>query len=257
MTIDVEKKLTMSLDDIVAAAKPKRSARTPTITTGAGKKTYAGPIRKGRGATMKAAAQPYNKASGNYIRVQWQQQQQSSYGSGGKKNWKQQSGGGGSGYRDNQGKGSYHGTTSTNNKSWGGRWNKGGNDQSSWNQHDYRGNDYDDKKENNNRSYYARNVDFGDAQQTNNNATAITTTQQSRGGRRRVVVSNIPHDLTWREIKQAFSSVGTVVHCEVDSSGPKGAIANLTFSDPSGARQAVELYDGGDMNGRRIHVNYA
>lgn len=229
--------------------RPKRSARTPTTTggapAGAGKKT-SGPIRKGRGATMKVAAQPYNRSSGNYNRGQWQgQQQQSSYGSGGKSTWQQQqSGGGGSGYRNSQG--SYYGSTSNNNnKSWGGSWggnwsdNRGGNNQS-WNQHDNRGNDYNDNNNKNtnnkNGSYYARN-DTGyrqQQQQQQNNNNAVTPQQQSRGGgvggRRRVVVTNIPYDLTWREIKQAFSSVGTVVHCEVDSSGPKGASANLTFS---------------------------
>ncbi|KAF4756449.1 hypothetical protein FOZ62_016859, partial [Perkinsus olseni] len=245
MTIDVEKKLTMSLDDIVAAEKPKRPARTSAAGGGDGGKKTSGPIRKGRGPNMKVAAQPYNKSPANYNnnRGQWQQQQQqqqsSSYGSGGK-NWQQ-----GGGYR-NQGKSSYYyggSSNNNNNKSWGGSWggnnnsswgnnnNRGGNQ--SWNQHDNRGsNDYDNN--NNSGSYYARN-DTGYRQQNNN---ASAPQQQSRGGagnsgggnRRRVVVTNIPYDLTWREIKQAFSSVGTVVHCEVDSSGPKGASANLTFS---------------------------
>ena len=64
-----------------------------------------------------------------------------------------------------------------------------------------------------------------------------------------VKVTNIPYDLTWHDVKDAFKAVGQVDRCELD----KGT-AWVTFADSRDAVAAVKSYDGGDMNGRTIKV---
>jgi RNA recognition motif-containing protein len=69
----------------------------------------------------------------------------------------------------------------------------------------------------------------------------------NRESRRTVKVTNIPFDLTWKDIKSAFSEVGPVERCDVEE-----GVAHITFRDARDAQNAVKTYDGGDMNGRRI-----
>ena len=65
-----------------------------------------------------------------------------------------------------------------------------------------------------------------------------------------VRVTNIPYDLTWKDVKNAFESAGDVVRCDVED-----GIANIVFSHHREAQHAVKTYDGGDMNGRIIRAS--
>lgn len=73
------------------------------------------------------------------------------------------------------------------------------------------------------------------------------TLRPNRESRKTVKVTNIPFDLTWKDIKSAFSDVGPVERCDVEE-----GVAHITFRDARDAQNAVKTYDGGDMNGRRI-----
>lgn len=65
-----------------------------------------------------------------------------------------------------------------------------------------------------------------------------------------VKVTNIPYDLAWKDVKDAFSSAGEIERCDVQ----KGT-AWITFYDTQGAQKALKDYDGGEMNGRTIRVS--
>ena len=67
-----------------------------------------------------------------------------------------------------------------------------------------------------------------------------------------VKVTNVPYDLTWQDVKDAFKSAGPVERVELD----KG-VAWVKFSDARDASTAVKTYDGGEMNGRTIKVAIA
>lgn len=79
----------------------------------------------------------------------------------------------------------------------------------------------------------------------NGHHTKDSQTQKSRT----VKISNVPYDLTWKELKEAFLSVGTIERCDVDH-----GTAIIKFSDFRSASAAVRAYDGGEMNGRKIKV---
>jgi RNA recognition motif-containing protein len=65
---------------------------------------------------------------------------------------------------------------------------------------------------------------------------------------RTVIAANLPRDLDWVEIRSAFSPVGVVELCLfVDE-----VMTLITFSTAEAARQAVETYDGGELNGQCI-----
>ena len=76
------------------------------------------------------------------------------------------------------------------------------------------------------------------------------TLRPNRESRRTVKVTNVPFDLTWKDIKSAFSEVGTVERCDVED-----GVAHITFREAKDAQSAVRTYDGGDMNGRRIKAS--
>ncbi len=65
-----------------------------------------------------------------------------------------------------------------------------------------------------------------------------------------VKVTNVSDELTWRDIKSAFSEVGHVERCDVGD-----GVALVTFERPRDAQQAVRMYHGGEMNGRIIKVS--
>ena len=67
--------------------------------------------------------------------------------------------------------------------------------------------------------------------------------------RRKVKITNVPYDLTWKDVKNALSSVGTIERCDV---GHGEAV--LTFANHKEAQRAIQTYNGGDMNGRKIRV---
>ena len=66
---------------------------------------------------------------------------------------------------------------------------------------------------------------------------------------RRIKIRNIPFELTWKDIKTALSDVGKIERCDVENGE-----ATITFASAKEAARAVQNYDGGDMNGRKIRV---
>jgi RNA recognition motif-containing protein len=67
--------------------------------------------------------------------------------------------------------------------------------------------------------------------------------------RRKVKITNVPFDLTWKDVKNALSGVGNIERCDV---GHGEAV--LTFGNHKEAERAIQTYNGGDMNGRKIRV---
>merc|ERR1712078_476978 len=70
------------------------------------------------------------------------------------------------------------------------------------------------------------------------------------GGKKSVLVTNVPPSLNWKDLKGAFSAAGTIEFCEVSANGK----AEITLQTAQAARQAVDTYNGGDLNGRSIKV---
>ena len=67
--------------------------------------------------------------------------------------------------------------------------------------------------------------------------------------RRKIKIQNVPYDLTWKDVKDALSQVGKIERCDVDHGE-----ATLIFSNHKEALRAIQTYNGGDMNGRKIRV---
>jgi len=67
--------------------------------------------------------------------------------------------------------------------------------------------------------------------------------------RRKIKIQNVPYDLTWKDVKDALSQVGKIERCDVDHGE-----ATLLFSNHKEALRAIQTYNGGDMNGRKIRV---
>lgn len=67
-----------------------------------------------------------------------------------------------------------------------------------------------------------------------------------------IKITNVPKDLTWYDLKDAFKSVGYVERCDVDN-----GTAWIKFSTLREAKAAIKEYDGGDLNGRIIRVCHA
>jgi RNA recognition motif-containing protein len=72
-----------------------------------------------------------------------------------------------------------------------------------------------------------------------------------RGGKKTVLVTNIPCDLHWRNLKSAFSVSGRIEVCRV-----KDGRAEITFRTASAAEEAVATYHGSVLNGNRIAVRF-
>jgi RNA recognition motif-containing protein len=67
--------------------------------------------------------------------------------------------------------------------------------------------------------------------------------------RRKIKIQNVPYDLSWKDIKDALSQVGKIERCDVEHGE-----ATLVFSSNKEALRAIQTYNGGDMNGRKIRV---
>jgi RNA recognition motif-containing protein len=65
-----------------------------------------------------------------------------------------------------------------------------------------------------------------------------------------IKVSNVPFDLTWKDLKSAFSVCGEIERVDIEEKGT----AWITYEDSRDAENAVRTYDGGDVNGRIIKV---
>jgi len=71
------------------------------------------------------------------------------------------------------------------------------------------------------------------------------------GASRKIRVSNIPKNLDWRDIKEAFSDQGRLEKVVVER-----GVAFITFETVSEARKAVQTFDRGELNGQTIHVTF-
>lgn len=67
--------------------------------------------------------------------------------------------------------------------------------------------------------------------------------------RKKVRITNVPYDLTWKDVKGALSDVGKIDRCDVGQGE-----ALVTFSTHKEALRAIQTYHNGDMNGRKIKV---
>lgn len=78
------------------------------------------------------------------------------------------------------------------------------------------------------------------------------TSGGDRGGvTGRIRVSNVPKNLDWRDIKEAFEDQGRVTRCEVER-----GVAWITFENPLDAKKAVQTFDRGELNGQTIYVTH-
>lgn len=66
----------------------------------------------------------------------------------------------------------------------------------------------------------------------------------------RIKVTNVPLDLDRHDIKEAFEDRGRIVRCEVDR-----GVAMITFERAADAKQAVQTFDRGELNGQTIFVS--
>eukprot|EP00927_Polykrikos_kofoidii_P055199 TRINITY_DN49488_c0_g1_i1.p1 TRINITY_DN49488_c0_g1~~TRINITY_DN49488_c0_g1_i1.p1 ORF type:complete len:645 (+),score=110.98 TRINITY_DN49488_c0_g1_i1:174-1937(+) len=72
----------------------------------------------------------------------------------------------------------------------------------------------------------------------------------SGGTSKRIKVTNIPTDLDWRAIKEAFEAeTGEILRCDV-----QGGTLWIDYKRGSDALKAVETFDLGELNNRTIHV---
>ena len=65
--------------------------------------------------------------------------------------------------------------------------------------------------------------------------------------KRKVRITNIPYDVNWRDVKEAFAKTVAVERCDVE----KGE-AVIIFGSHADALKAINTYNGGNMNGRVI-----
>lgn len=76
----------------------------------------------------------------------------------------------------------------------------------------------------------------------------------------KVFVGNLPFSTTSNELETLFSQVGGIreVFLPMDrmTGRPRG-FAFVEFEDPDAVAQAIEKFDGHDLNGRPIRVNAA
>jgi len=77
------------------------------------------------------------------------------------------------------------------------------------------------------------------------------TTRNSSSGSCRIRVSNVPKNLDWRDIKEAFEDNGRVTRCEVER-----GVAWVTFESSLDAKKAVQTFDRGELNGQTIFVTH-
>lgn len=62
-------------------------------------------------------------------------------------------------------------------------------------------------------------------------------------------VCNVPKNLDWRDLKDAFEDTGRVTRCEVER-----GVALISFESNALAKKAVQTFDRGELNGQTIFV---
>ena len=76
----------------------------------------------------------------------------------------------------------------------------------------------------------------------------------------KLFVSGFPYALTEEELKDSFSQAGSVLSAKIIMDRETGRSRGFGFVEMSNddeAQAAIEMWDGKDLNGRRVIVNVA
>ncbi|KAJ3165976.1 hypothetical protein HK101_012055 [Irineochytrium annulatum] len=83
-----------------------------------------------------------------------------------------------------------------------------------------------------------------------------TSSDASSINTRALYVGNLPYSIGWQDLKDIFRNAGNVVRTEIptDYQGRSKGFGTVVMSSVEEARKAVVLYNGHELNGRRIEV---
>ncbi|KAI8845406.1 hypothetical protein BC829DRAFT_445749 [Chytridium lagenaria] len=83
-----------------------------------------------------------------------------------------------------------------------------------------------------------------------------TTTDASNLNTRALYVGNLPYSVGWQDLKDLFRKAGNVVRSDIptDHQNRSKGFGTVVMSSVEEARKAVSLYNGYELNGRRIEV---
>lgn len=224
-------KLSMSLDDIIKAggarkSKPNANKQSQKTSPKAQKKTSVkGVKRSGVGQKQKTPKKPITPK---------RQQGGKGQNRGSQNNRNQNQGGNRQGSKGGKGgsKGGYQ--NNRQNDDWGQSWSKGGK---SWGK----------------GSKGGKGKGKGGDNWNKPRLTPASWNQSQDGIA--ITVSNIPHEMTWQDLKDAFQDVckqGNVLRCDL-----RNGVARVTFESKQDARQVTNTFHGGDLNGSKISVRMA
>mmetsp|Transcript_9489 Transcript_9489/g.41015 ORF Transcript_9489/g.41015 Transcript_9489/m.41015 type:complete len:111 (-) Transcript_9489:130-462(-) len=73
---------------------------------------------------------------------------------------------------------------------------------------------------------------------------------------RKVVVTNLPYQIRWQELKDIFRSCGNVIRADVltNPDGRSKGIGTVVFEDEAGASDAISRLNEAELDGRIISV---
>ncbi|ORX92848.1 hypothetical protein K493DRAFT_316348 [Basidiobolus meristosporus CBS 931.73] len=75
---------------------------------------------------------------------------------------------------------------------------------------------------------------------------------------RQIFVSNLPFQCRWQNLKDLFRSAGTVLRADIAVAfdGKSRGFGTVLFAAPDDARKAIAMYNGFQINGRTLHVQF-
>ncbi|KAJ8908980.1 hypothetical protein NDN08_005680 [Rhodosorus marinus] len=75
---------------------------------------------------------------------------------------------------------------------------------------------------------------------------------------RKVVVTNLPYQIRWQELKDIFRSCGKVIRADVltNPDGRSKGIGTIVFEDEAGANDAISRLNEAELDGRIISVRF-
>uniref|UniRef100_A0A7S0BFC3 RRM domain-containing protein n=2 Tax=Rhodosorus marinus TaxID=101924 RepID=A0A7S0BFC3_9RHOD len=75
---------------------------------------------------------------------------------------------------------------------------------------------------------------------------------------RKVVVTNLPYQIRWQELKDIFRSCGNVIRADVltNPDGRSKGIGTIVFEDEAGANDAISRLNEAELDGRIIRVRF-
>ncbi|KAK9712714.1 hypothetical protein K7432_006949 [Basidiobolus ranarum] len=75
---------------------------------------------------------------------------------------------------------------------------------------------------------------------------------------RQIFVGNLPFQCRWQNLKDLFRSAGTVLRADIAVSfdGKSRGFGTVLFAAPEDARKAIAMYNGFQINGRTLHVQF-